>query len=93
MIWHGELTTVKNDYYNIEAGWKVNVTWLILNRVFEFENRLPEETRSKLHWNPINGKNNPGSKVVGGDFNGFPHYSTFFQESLGPSQANLLSNT
>lgn len=85
-----ELVTVANDYWGIPAGIKSNITWVMLSRAFNWENKLPKEVRNLVI--PKYYPDDPSITPSHGEFANFPHFSTLTQVQLGSRQSNLLSN-
>lgn len=81
--------TVQNDFWNVEAGQIVNVTWVYLSRASEWEASLPDEIR-KIVAVSENPSITPGPSA--GDFQNFPHFSTFEQLHIPAAPANLLAS-
>jgi hypothetical protein len=83
-----ELTTVRNDWWGIEAGRKVNATWFYLSRVYEWERALPAAVRTAVGLDglPRDTQALPTTKR----FPKFPHLPTGI--NLSAEQSNLLAN-
>ena len=70
-----ELVTVENEWWGLEAGFKVTVTWVYLSRASTWEAALPPEVRA-LAVPPGSGGADVTRGRSGGPFAGFPYYST-----------------
>lgn len=81
--------TVDNEYFGIEAGYMVNVTWMYLGRVRGWENQLSPEMKNLVL--PINNSDDLGHNREDGPFKDFPNYATTAAE-MNPQRANLLAN-
>ena len=82
------LTTVDNEWWGIVGGVQVELTVAYLSRVYNFEDKLPEETKKQA---VVEGSRDPEVLIPDGDFKGFPHYETKGAEIYSRA-ANLLAN-
>lgn len=82
------LTTIENKWWGVEAGFKVNVTWVYLSRCSGWERQLPDDVKSLI--TPKKDPANPQSVPKSGPFKNFPHFDDATQSSLSNEQANLL---
>lgn len=82
-------TVLPNLVWGIEGGFEVEVLWCYLERVDDWEDRLPDEVEAAVdrghRW------------IFKGDYAHFPHYKTAGQDSLAdvhlsPEQARLLAD-
>jgi len=78
------LTTVQNTWWNIQEGLEVDVVWVYLERIADFEDQLPEQTKAEIQKGPQ------------GDFANYPFYKTTLNNpleltALTMSQVNLLA--
>ena len=85
------LVTVANAHWAVPAGIEVNVTWVYLSRAGEWERRLPAEVRAKLQPAVDDPYADYGETVKGGEYAGFPHYSTG-SLAFSPAAANALAD-
>lgn len=83
-------TTIANEWWGVDAGIKVNITWVYLSRLPRWEAQLPEEIRSLIL--PKQDPTDPQSLPKSGPFKNFPHFDDFTQSSLSVEQATLLRN-
>ena len=82
-------TTVANSFFGIQAGLKVNVTWVYLGRATAWENQL-SDTVLKAQVVPRAGAS-LSSVIYDGAFKFFPNYATGATGFTKP-QANLLAD-
>ena len=67
-----EHTTVDNEWWGINAGMKVKVTWVYLSRVLNWEKELPAEVQKHLNKN----QEDPSLKApLFSKFSSFPYVS------------------
>ena len=86
------LVTVANDWWGIQAGMHVNITWLYLSRAAQWEAALPPEVFAEAV-NPLDPNcTDPTVLPTKGEFKHFPHYDTGTQIVQTNSMANLLAN-
>lgn len=82
-------TTVHNEKYGIEAGFKVHVVWYMLGRNTAWEAKLSEDMYPRLV--PENDAANQYNTIDAGDFRHFPGYSTALADQ-NIRQGNVLSD-
>ena len=84
-------TTVANARWGIEAGHDVNVTWVYLSRLGQWEDRLPAELRAKVKPNVTDPDSDYGNLVTGGPYAYFPLLHTS-ELRYSVEKANLLAD-
>ena len=83
-------TTVSNPWWGLEAGMRVNVTWIYQSRAFEWEAQLPDDTKKALV--PAKTPQDPASRVKHGTFKDFPNVPTsdlHYKAELASAVSNL----
>jgi hypothetical protein len=85
------LLTVVNEAWGIEAGFEVNVTWVVLSRLGAWEKRLPPKLRAQVQPHTTDPYDDYGELSTNGTFKGFPHYDTT-RLMYSAEQANLLAH-
>lgn len=79
-VWRTTHETIRNDYWNIRGGKKINFIWVYLTPAKSFIDELPECTR-----NALQDKKDTRLKS-------FPNYDTLYQLEQTPEETNLLAN-
>ena len=76
-----------NDWWGVPGGQVVEITFVYLSRVYDFEDALPDDTRDQA----VSEVQDPRVLVQDGEFKGFPHYPTTGAD-INARQSNLLAN-
>jgi hypothetical protein len=84
------LTTVDNDWYEVEGGHEVRVTVVYLSRAWRWEEALPEETQRQLVPESPGARRDMAKLRLSGEFAGFPNFDTS-KERYSARQSNALS--
>ena len=84
-----KLTTIRNDWWGIEAGHTANIAFVYLGRVRNWELQLPYHLRELVV--PPQDPEDLSKLATTGPFKDFPHLSTA-KLSYSPEQANLIAN-
>ena len=82
------LTTIENEYWGISKGFQVQITFIYLGRLSNWESKLNMEMK-KLIIPPWG--SNLADDIKTGPFLGFPHYTTL-AGGINTERANLLAN-
>jgi hypothetical protein len=84
--------TVDNPYYGIEAGREVDVTFVYLEALSEWDGRLKSTVRDQVYSGPKDAFTAATNLFQGGEeFQGFPHYDSN-RLVLSHREANLIAN-
>jgi len=83
------MTTVKNPRWNIPAGLEVQVCWIYVGRVLNWEQQLPAAIRDQVV--PKGAVHDPSQVMTSGPFKHFPNYPTDHIQ-LSTVEANLLAH-
>ncbi|CAE7663063.1 unnamed protein product, partial [Symbiodinium microadriaticum] len=70
------LTTIENTHWGVPAGIQVEVTFVLLGRLFNWESQLSAEMAALLVPSDPAAAADPSELVDSGDFKSFPHYAT-----------------
>jgi hypothetical protein len=84
------LQTVENTWWGIPANRTVEVTWVYMSRLFEWEARLSPEMQA-LVVPPGAAALDASETIQDGPFRKFPHYPTS-GGGVSPERANLLAD-
>ena len=82
-------TTVSNEFYGIPAGRNVQITWVYLGRLSQWEGKLSADMKRLVV--PPDTSDDLGSLIQSGPFMDFPNYKTSFA-NINFEQANLLAD-
>ena len=86
------LKTVENLWWGIPAGLELNVTWIVLGRVLQWEAELPADIAKQVVPEGKAAASDPHKLPIFGAFRNFPNLNTGTQQTLSHAQANLLSS-
>ena len=83
------LRTVENDFWGIPAAIDINVTFVYLSRVLEWESRLSSDMRARVVPSDPGAASDPSQLMRSGEFKAFPNYETTVAD-MTPGKARLL---
>jgi hypothetical protein len=83
------LTTIENKRWGIPAGFEVEVTFVYMGRLAQWEQKLPKEMQDLVI--PSENADDLSVTVSDGPFKSFPHYTTKGGD-INFEQANLLAD-
>jgi len=90
IVFSMNLTTVENEWWGVAAGHNVEVTFVYLGRLSQWEAQLSVDMQSRVV--PTDGDPSDLSNTIdSGEFKGYPHYITA-GGLLSPKQTNLLAD-
>lgn len=82
------LTTVENQWWGVQGGVSVNITWVYLTRVSGWEAELGDQAVKKAV-QPSSHPEDPTKLATSGPFKNFPYFGDV---DITSSQANLLAD-
>ena len=85
-------TTIANDFWNVKAGFTVNVTWVYLSRAYNWEKKLPTDVHAMFPTAEDPTQLPTNLPFLQLEYTNFPNFITFTQLQFFDGSANLLSN-